>query len=128
MSEVRDRITAASAPVAAVTLSRSQLFAHVSNSLRANHGSTRFNAIADIELQSLQTLRPMLVAGTVLEPVDQALASVGVATNGTAGGVIDAMSLSKADMHQAFCHCLSATATGDMLADRLDRLAPDVEG
>lgn len=94
--------TANAEPLAALT--REQKFKIVIAALVAQ-GNKTFKAIHDIERMSAEELNSYPTAGTILQPVVNALNIHGVATDGTVGGVMRSLEFDPDDVHYVACWC-----------------------
>lgn len=85
-----------------------------------------FGALYGIEFLQESELRATIIAGssTFFEHVAAAIGDAGLPTDGTMGGVIDALDLSHAEVHALGCHCEGDEITGAIAASRFRRL-PD---
>ena len=61
----------------------------------------------------LNELRQTKVADTPFALADQVLSDEGVATDGTIGGMMDAIDISKDDVHALVCYCHGGEVSGE---------------
>lgn len=85
-----------------------------------------FDALYGIEFQEEPELRATIIAGssTFFEHVATALGDAGIPTDGTMGGIMDALDLSHAEVHALGCCCEGDEITGAIAASSFRRL-PD---
>jgi len=79
--------------------------------------------IWNIEDRQLEELRTIPTLGTAVEPMTDALKARGVETDGTLGGLMDAVGFTQDDLHKIVCHCHGAIVSGHQMAERLLKLA-----
>lgn len=97
-----------------VLVTREQKLAAAIAALEVN-ADKNFKSLDRVEFADEEELRQRPNAGTVLEPITDALG-----VEQTHGAVMDEFNLSQDQLHQAFCECLfGVSMTGHMAADRL---------
>ena len=82
----------------------------------------RWPAIYYVEGMDEEKVRAMSVSGTVFEPIDEHLRASGVPADGTVGGLMDTLGLSKDDVHNLACECHSADVDSQRAAYRLNKI------
>jgi hypothetical protein len=104
-----------------VALTRSELLGLIMTSLRQTP-TLKFGGLYLVAGTPIDKLRAVKVTGTAFEPVRMALVDAGLDTGDTVGDIMDAVPLTKPEVHELICECNGSEITGADLADRFGGL------
>jgi len=105
------------------TPTRKQLLLSVADAFAAKQ-KVQFGPLYEVEFKDTENeVRAMSIAGTPPEIADQVLSDAGIPTDGTVGGVMDGLPISRDNVHALVCNCLGEEITGEEAAERFTKLA-----
>lgn len=124
MTKVQERTAVQATATVAPPYTRSQIL-RIAASAFAAQPLQQYYTINDVERPNLAELRVLSVDNTVLEPINTALAASAVVTDGTVGGIMDALQVDQKQLHNLICFCHEKTGvmSGESIAFRLNELA-----